>query len=326
MRELELLKREIRQITNSKKKFVSIPPSAGYKDIITALSVPAYYPTVAAKPEFWVEHGTWWFKIFLFLFYIRITRFDWYKVAESLDMYKSAPTISPELHYDWHYPVVSEGIRDRIVIQATKKAVGKAKTVEEKVVNIHNWIFNNIPYNKEYAYRDKARDILDGNGGVCTDFAVITACMLTIEGIPNWAKNIGWKDVRVSHIYNLAKIGNTWKPVDSTCKYPFREVEYYDAYNLMEVTPDTDHPPIITPPKSPEYIIDNLRKLETFKPRKPIPQRKTFLNYFWECLNGTAVSQLVPNPWKLPIRLGWITGEVITPIYLAKKINKWRKK
>lgn len=96
-----------------------------------------------------------------------------------------------------------------------------AKTDQQKVDAVFNYIKKTIKYNKKRAKTVKSGYIPDLNEvfrsrkGICFDYAALMACMLRVQGIPTQLV-IGYVNGSYYHAWNKVFVGGRWVLYDPT--------------------------------------------------------------------------------------------------------------
>ena len=108
---------------------------------------------------------------------------------------------------------------------AIKKAQGltkNAKTDEEKVKAIYNYVTKNIKYDNKKAntiqagYIPSIDAIIKARSGICYDYAVLTGGMLRSVDIPTKLV-MGYKsDIKEYHAWNEVYLNGKWTTIDTT--------------------------------------------------------------------------------------------------------------
>lgn len=120
------------------------------------------------------------------------------------------------------------------VIKLAKELTENAKTDEEKISIIHEYIISNIEYDDEKIntissdYIPSIDDIAEASKGICYDYAVMFAAMSRSVGIPTKLVNGYKSDIDSFHAWNQVLIEGKWINIDTT----------YDAY-LVQSNVDT---------------------------------------------------------------------------------------
>ena len=133
------------------------------------------------------------------------------------------------------------GRKDASVVAVSEQITGKLTTNYDKAKAIHNWVHTNIEYKRNPLVIPPWTLIEKGGGGDCKSFAVLTASLLGIAGIPCWLKLIKINGLEILHIYDIAKI--SWDAVDSVGARAFSEASPISGYILYEIDKTTDWPP-----------------------------------------------------------------------------------
>ncbi len=107
-------------------------------------------------------------------------------------------------------------------IKLAKELTKNAKTDEEKVSIIDQYIMSNIQYDDDKIntissdYVPNIDDILESSKGICYDYSVLFAAMLRSVDIPTKLVN-GYKDdIDAYHAWNQVFIDGKWITVDTT--------------------------------------------------------------------------------------------------------------
>jgi transglutaminase-like putative cysteine protease len=110
---------------------------------------------------------------------------------------------------------------DAAILKAQELVKG-AKTDEEKVQRIYDYVVANVKYDYKKAASVQAGYLPDvdatflSNEGICYDYASLTAAMLRSVGIPTQLRK-GYKDdIAVYHAWNAVYLNGEWKTVDTT--------------------------------------------------------------------------------------------------------------
>jgi len=107
-------------------------------------------------------------------------------------------------------------------IKKAKELTGKAKTDEEKVKAIYQYVIKNVQYDNDLMKNVKPGYLPDiertfkTQKGICYDYAALFAAMLRSEGIPT--KLVMGKTVNVKeyHAWNEVYLNGKWLIVDTT--------------------------------------------------------------------------------------------------------------
>lgn len=123
-----------------------------------------------------------------------------------------------------------------------KELTKNARTTEEKVVLIHDYIVKNVKYdfNKTNPsdYTPNLDSILTNKLGVCYDYAAVFAGMLRSLEIPTKLM-MGYKnDIKTYHAWNEVYISETnqWVIIDTT--YDSVKLGYKEAYTMKKNSTD----------------------------------------------------------------------------------------
>ncbi len=109
------------------------------------------------------------------------------------------------------------------VTKLAKEVTKGAKTDEEKLYAISEWIVNNIQYDLSYAYHEYSRDylpdidpddIIESRTCVCSGYSHLTKAMCNAVGIP--AVYIVGDTPTVKHAWNAVYIDGEWAFYDNT--------------------------------------------------------------------------------------------------------------
>jgi transglutaminase-like putative cysteine protease len=117
-----------------------------------------------------------------------------------------------------------------------------AETDREKLEAIHTYVINNVSYDYVKAtklpkgYIPNAEDTLSEGGGICYDFAALTASMLRSVDVPTKLIKGYSSYTPVYHAWNEVLIDGEWVVVDASTDSIF--VEYGVAYSLEKSTND----------------------------------------------------------------------------------------
>lgn len=123
-----------------------------------------------------------------------------------------------------------------------KELTKDAKTTEEKIAFIHDYIVKNIKYDFNRTnpsdYTPNLDSILTNKNGICYDYAAVFAGMLRSLNIPTKLM-MGYKnDIKTYHAWNEVYISETkqWIIVDTT--YDSVKLGYKEAYTLKKNSSD----------------------------------------------------------------------------------------
>ncbi len=111
---------------------------------------------------------------------------------------------------------------DMLAIKEAEELTKDAKTDEEKVDAIYEYITNNIKYDNKKAetvqagYTPSIDAILKSQSGICYDYAVLAAAMLRSVDIPT-KLIMGYKDdIESYHAWNEVYLDGQWMVMDTT--------------------------------------------------------------------------------------------------------------
>jgi transglutaminase-like putative cysteine protease len=118
-------------------------------------------------------------------------------------------------------------------------AIKESNNSLKEIVNVTNWVHNNIDYNLDYSYDViDAITVLENRAGVCDEFANITGALLRAKGFPvkyvsGYANStLDWE----AHAWLEVYVPNQgWIPVDAT----YGEVATVDASHIV-ISKSTD--------------------------------------------------------------------------------------
>lgn len=96
-----------------------------------------------------------------------------------------------------------------------------AKTDEQKVMAIYNWIIDNITYDDNYActyqYFDVKKTLLTKTG-ICFDFSNLFAALCRSQQIPCLVLDgYRYNDFSNKHVWNRVHFNGSWYNLDVTC-------------------------------------------------------------------------------------------------------------
>lgn len=105
---------------------------------------------------------------------------------------------------------------------------------------IHDWIVNNIQYDKAYSIYDPYNTLIK-HTGVCEGYSLLAQKMFTIAGIKSVVVE-GTADGG-SHAWNMINIYGKWYHVDITWDDPIssKDILSYDYYNLTDKQMSLSH-------------------------------------------------------------------------------------
>jgi transglutaminase-like putative cysteine protease len=136
------------------------------------------------------------------------------KVSIDVTLEKNAVFLSSSQTVDWH--------DDSDVAKLAKKLTRYAKTDQDKVEIIYDYVINNVKYDYDKAeaiprgYIPNADSTLAKGSGICYDFAALTASMLRAVDIPTKLVKGYSSFTNVYHAWNEVLVDGEWIVMDTS--------------------------------------------------------------------------------------------------------------
>lgn len=140
----------------------------------------------------------------------------------------------------WETLAQTNEVKKRVK-QVISQFITNGMNDHQKVKAIHDWIVNNIAYDKRLVSHSAYDGLIKGKT-VCQGYALITYEMLKQAGIP--VKIVEGTSRGIAHAWNLVQIGGNWYHLDTTWDDPVPDVAervMYNYYNLTDAQLKKDH-------------------------------------------------------------------------------------